>query len=1131
MSKKSPSEPSIKIATLQRILESELEASSNTPKSSGEEYLVIDRGETEEHHKVSLMDDETASESPLSNTPILPEVLSSRSTSSNETPSLSRSPVPSFDMIGTDEIIKALPISRVTGLESASEAAKDLSCRDSRQKAEGHFFEEHDYHFDTLMIQLIKSFGLSLSWLDVVKPLVKEAVRKVKTNILQEDMMDINQYVKVKKIPGGRQSNTNLVYGVVCTKNVTHKKMETSVRNPSILLLRCAFEFQRRELSLSYFDTLQLQEEQYLKNVVAKVKAFKPSIILVQKSMSRLALEMLYELGIIVAVNVKPSVMNRVARCTEGAILSSLDQLFFDVRLGHCGHFFIRNYTLPDGVKKTLMYFDQCEPQYGCVITLQGASNRELKKVKKITQFGLHIAHNSNLETAFLIDEFAWPKLGIAQPPKLLPSSDDYSPTPSTPEWPLYPSVAYPLDSLSAEDLTEKLRRLGGEEEKTQYDQLDGEEEEECLVASFDGVLIGKPEEEERQELPHSGGEGFKAPSASDDEISSSKFASSEPHLTDSTGESKADDAGQTSVPDLVGDTAAAVAVDGIDRVESGLVLKITSSGEEETSSLVAAKLADEKTLEEMSMIEFQKAMECQILSISPGVQLTTPYLQTVKGRKADARQYLPKVIYWSNKFSDRERRDKKIKSLNYKSSYLGLSGSGDPEMGIVRGVASGEGLADGSSGGMENQNGMVSLSSYQHQPSYKSVSTHPLTSSIFLLHANTNEMKSALADYRARASLPTEGDGFFFPSARLACNYQLHLQNVFNSYKHFNFDLDLVPSSKEHRGSDNEREGDGQVAGRKKEGRKKKGRKSKWQHGHGDRRGVQGHQSAHETLLVRRPRLASCSHDNPLESDEFENEEEEEEEREERKNGVQGREESVEPPNEDAEPAEMAKPTTAQDSSKDGIIHSAGSGKEKDVLLSDDSHKSSLSKSSGNHKATGGGSSSSRFSDKFVTLDDLDKGHTPKSRGNTQEEENFEQWATGDQVGKDEERWRREREREMTCLCTHVCTVCILVHVHILPYNILHTIKIKLNPHSTLTAWIPTTIKASPSSSATPVTTGESTSSPVYLHGELIDQPNHTYTCTVYVFTCTSTFLCFSSVSFRCSSMAVMTSLSESSY
>lgn len=984
--RKDSKEPLIKITSLQRITESERETSSSE-KSSGEGYLVIDQDLEDEEYEPSQAD-EKSSGSPTSRDPILPDVLASRTPSSNDTLSRSRSPLPSFDMIGTDEIIKALPISRVTGLESASEAAKEVSTRDTRQKAEAQFSEDHDYHFDALMIQLIKSFGLALSWLHVIKPLVKEAARNVRTDVFQEDVMDINQYVKVKKIPGGRQSNSNLVYGVVCTKNVTHKKMETSVKNPTILLLKCAFEFQRRENTLSYFDTLQLQEEQYLKNVVAKVKAFKPDVILVQKSMSRLALEMLYELGIIVVVNVKHSVMNRVARCTEGTILSSLDQLFFDVRLGKCGHFYIRNYTLPDGVKKTLMYFDLCEPQYGCVITLQGASNRELKKVKKVTQFGLHIAHNSNLETAFLVDEFAWPKSGTNEAPKLLPSTDDYSPTPSTPEWPLYPSVAYPLEALSLTDLAEKLKQLGlGHKEEEEEGTNEAAGEEEKSSASFEVTCGEEREEENREELAHV------AESAGDSVTTSDKVPMSSSsdfdQKTEEVSESKVQDSlvplsECESSEEILDDVDAE---DSLDRAESGLLFKI-GEGEgvwdNEETAAATSKLADEETLEKVSVVEFQKAMEGQIFSISPGVQLTTPYLQTAEGRRADARQYLPKVIYWSNKFNGGLTRNKEVKSPARKYSSLTL-GSNSVEMGLKTPRASSEERSLDKK--KENENGVVS---YRHRPSYKSVSSHPLTTSIFLLQANTNEMKSALADYRARASLASEDNCFFFPSAQIASDYKLHLQNVFNSYKHFNFDLGLLPTDDEKK----KRETEGKA-------KKRRGRRFPWKHHSG--RGIQiQNEPKHKPSPV--PLRTMSTEDNPLEDDDWMMNVDDEEDQEERG-------ESAEPAKQDAESAEVAKPaepTTAAN------LNSNGSGKviqekDKEVLVSDDSHKSFQSKSSssgggvGTHKARGEGSSVPRFSDKFATLDDLDKGHTTaKPWGDVEEEPVdlvYEQWATGDQV------------------------------------------------------------------------------------------------------------------------------------
>lgn len=50
------------------------------------------------------------------------------------------------------------------------------------------------------------------------------------------------------------------------------------------------------------------------------------------------------------------------------------------------------------------MYFDDCEPAAGCVITLRGGDSRELEKVKRVARFTLQMAYNSFLESSFLAD-------------------------------------------------------------------------------------------------------------------------------------------------------------------------------------------------------------------------------------------------------------------------------------------------------------------------------------------------------------------------------------------------------------------------------------------------------------------------------------------------------------------------------------------------------------------------------------------------------------------------------------------------------------------------------------------------------------------------------------------------------
>lgn len=656
---------------------------------------------------------------------------------------------------------------------------------DSCLRAECIFKREYDKHFDALMSQIVRSYGLSLSWLGVVKPLIMNATSMVRTDVFVDDVMDINEYVRIKKIACGEKEDSSINYGVVCTKNVTHKKMCTSIANPTILLLKCAFEFQRRENQLSCFDTLHLQENKYLKNLVDKVKAFRPKIILVQKSVSRLALEDLYDLGIVVVVNVKPSVMARVARCTQGEILNSLDQLFFDVCLGTCKNFYLRNFTLDSGIKKTLMYFDNCDPKFGCVITLQGGSKRELKKVKKVTQFGLHLAYNSLLESSFLLDEHAIPSRAVGGEDADIDDADVddvgdvddgmvefssfsdrfYSSTSVTPEFPLYPALAHPLDTLPASEVIRKLEGLNllgndgddGDNDDRHDDEDELGEEEEGEDIKSEDPLVFKIDEGRGESVGTPPPKGPKATElAATEEESSEEGAVINSHA------------------------------EHLQNPNSEAVVVSDSHSSFQQDPAVQLKAVDREVLTTLGEREFQAAMKRQLLSISPKVHFTVPYLQTVQGCEADLRQYLPNVIYWSNQFKTPPPPAKKLdRRISANIVQMGIqmqqrNADKSNSLSVIK-----ENSTKEKKKPSRHARAWSHVSLYQ-QPSYKSVSQHPLTTSLLLLRANTNEMKAALADFRSRAGLSMEDNNFFFKSAKVAADYRLHLQNVFNKYKEF---------------------------------------------------------------------------------------------------------------------------------------------------------------------------------------------------------------------------------------------------------------------------------------------------------------------------------------------------------
>ncbi|KAF9225371.1 hypothetical protein BS17DRAFT_730801 [Gyrodon lividus] len=217
----------------------------------------------------------------------------------------------------------------------------------------------------------------------------------------QGEDMDVRRYVKIKKIPGGTPSDSEYVDGAVITKNVAHKQMSRSQRNPRVMLVTFPLEFHRVEGQYIHFGQVLRQEKEYLGNLVSRIAALRPHVVMVEKSVSRIALEALAEHNIAVARAVKPSATAFVARMTQGDVFSSMDKLALEPHLGHCARFRTQTFdhTLIPGQRKTYMRFEGCNRDMGCTIILRGGDFETLRRVKKVTRFMTFIVRNLKLET------------------------------------------------------------------------------------------------------------------------------------------------------------------------------------------------------------------------------------------------------------------------------------------------------------------------------------------------------------------------------------------------------------------------------------------------------------------------------------------------------------------------------------------------------------------------------------------------------------------------------------------------------------------------------------------------------------------------------------------------------------
>ncbi|KAG5645340.1 hypothetical protein DXG03_006402 [Asterophora parasitica] len=261
-------------------------------------------------------------------------------------------------------------------------------------------------HLKVMLRQMLTSEQIPnvKEWEETLLKLALRIARELTFTTLphrQGEDMDVRKYVKIKKIPGGSPKDSEYVDGAVITKNVAHKQMSRSVRHPRVMLVTFPLEFYRVEGQYMNFGQIVRQEKEYLGNLASRIAALRPHVVLVEQSVSRLALDALAKHNIAVARTVKPSAIQTVARMTQGDVFSSMDKLALEPRLGHCGRFRIQTYDHPliPGRRKTYMRFEGCNRDMGCTIILRGSDLDTLRRIKKVTRFLTFIVRNLKLET------------------------------------------------------------------------------------------------------------------------------------------------------------------------------------------------------------------------------------------------------------------------------------------------------------------------------------------------------------------------------------------------------------------------------------------------------------------------------------------------------------------------------------------------------------------------------------------------------------------------------------------------------------------------------------------------------------------------------------------------------------
>lgn len=265
-------------------------------------------------------------------------------------------------------------------------------------------------HFNTMLQQSIERHELPNpeTWHRVLSKLLLRVSTNLRPVVRAGDSIDVRTYVKIKKVPGGKITDSEYVDGIVITKNVAHKGMSRRLVNPRIMVITFPLDYHRVETQFMSLDPILKQENDYLRLLTNRIIDLRPHIVLVERFVSRIALDFLYKANIVVARGVKFSAIHQVARCTHADIIGSMDKLALEPRLGRCADFKVQTFEhdLIPGRRKTYMRFEGTHNGFGGTIILRGGSLPTLRKAKLIADFLALVAYHLKNETFLYGDEF-----------------------------------------------------------------------------------------------------------------------------------------------------------------------------------------------------------------------------------------------------------------------------------------------------------------------------------------------------------------------------------------------------------------------------------------------------------------------------------------------------------------------------------------------------------------------------------------------------------------------------------------------------------------------------------------------------------------------------------------------------
>ncbi|NLA99677.1 MAG: thermosome subunit [Methanomicrobiales archaeon] len=245
---------------------------------------------------------------------------------------------------------------------------------------------------DLVMLRKIADTAMTGKGAEAAKEKLTELVVRAITMVADADGTVDTEFVKVEKKVGGSIEESEIVEGMIIDKERVHPAMPRAVKDAKILLLNAAVEFKKTEvdaeISITSPDQLQMfldEEERMIKGSVDKVVASKANVLFCQKGIDDIAQHYLAKAGIFAVRRVKKSDMEKLARATGAAIVSSIDAIAPE-ELGKAGSVEEKKVS-----GEEMTFVTECENPKAVSIIIRGGTEHVVAELDRAIEDALRV--------------------------------------------------------------------------------------------------------------------------------------------------------------------------------------------------------------------------------------------------------------------------------------------------------------------------------------------------------------------------------------------------------------------------------------------------------------------------------------------------------------------------------------------------------------------------------------------------------------------------------------------------------------------------------------------------------------------------------------------------------------------